>query len=79
MPKFRGHDEGRSKRLVHSSKMKELESSHTSNLKAHLNSLEQKEITLKRSSKQEIIKLRHKSNKIETETKEQQQNDTKNH
>jgi len=42
-----------------------MERSHTSNLTAHLKSLEQnKEITLKRSRRQEIIKLGAEINKI---------------
>lgn len=44
--------------------IKKLENSHTSNLKAHMKFLEQKEeITTQRSKQQEIIQLRTEVNK----------------
>lgn len=53
---------------------KKMESSHTSNLKAHQKVLEQKqEITSKRNRQQEIVKCRAKINKIDTKSKTKNQ------
>jgi hypothetical protein len=57
--------------------IKELERSHTSNLTAHLEALEQKEAnTPKRSRQQAIIKLRDEMNKLETKITIQRINET---
>ena len=68
-----GHNENSAKRKTHSyesfspSKRKKLERAYTSNLAAHLKALEQKEAnTPKRSTQQEIIKLRAEINQVET-------------
>ena len=69
IPRLIGHNENGARRKVHSTKCytKKLESSHISNLAAHLKALEQKEASSpKRSRWQEIIKFRAKINKIET-------------
>lgn len=53
------YNEGGSMGRVHSTKYlyKNLETSSTSNLPAHMKALEQKELTFKRNIQQEIIKL----------------------
>ena len=64
-----GHNESISKKETHSSSAskKKQERTHTSSLTAHLKVLEQKEAnSSKRSRQQEIIKLRSKTNQVET-------------
>ena len=59
----------RRKFIALSALLKKLERSYTNNLTAHLKALEQKEANiLKRSIKQEIIKLRDEINQVETIT-----------
>jgi len=64
-----GHNKGSTKRKIHtvSALVKKLERSYTSNLKAHLRALEQKEAnSSKRSRLKNIIKFGAKINQIET-------------
>jgi hypothetical protein len=59
-----GHNESRGKLIPVNVSKKKLVRTYTSSLTAHLKVLEQKEAnTLKRSRRQEIIKLRAKSTK----------------
>jgi len=60
-----GHNERGTKRKIHSSEC--LQKAYFSSLTAHLKTLGQKEINkLKRSRRQEIIKLRVETNLVET-------------
>ena len=62
-----GHNDSSAKRKIHSTKCpgKEIGETYISNLTAHLKALEQKEAnTLKRSRRQEIIKLRAEINQL---------------
>ena len=57
----------RGKLIALNASKKKLERAHTSSLKTHLKSLEQKEANSpKRSGQQEIIKLRGEINQVET-------------
>jgi hypothetical protein len=57
----------RGKLIAPSVSKKKLEKAYTSNLRAHLKALEQKEAnTPKRSRQQEIIKLRTEINQVKT-------------
>ena len=68
----------RGKLIALSAFKKKLERTHTSSLKAHLKSLEQKEANSpKRSRQQEIIKLRTEINQVETKRTIQRINQTK--
>jgi ABC-type Na+ transport system ATPase subunit NatA len=57
--------------------IKELISSHTNKLKAYLNALEEKAITHRRSTQQEIIKLRAEINQLKTKKTIQRINEIK--
>jgi hypothetical protein len=68
----------RGKFIVLSALVKKLERYHTNNLKAHLRALEQKEAnSLKRSRRQEIVKLKAEINQIETKKTTQRISKTK--
>jgi hypothetical protein len=69
----------RGKLITVSASKKKLERAYTSSLRAHLKALEQKEAnTWKRSRQQKLIKLRAKTNQIETERTIQRINKTRN-
>jgi hypothetical protein len=76
-----GHNEGSPKRkalIALSASKKELERAYTSSLTAHLEALELKEANSpKRSTQQEIIKLRAKINQVETKRTIQRINQTR--
>jgi hypothetical protein len=68
----------RGKLIALSAFKKKLERAYTSNLTAHLKALEQKEAnTLKRSSRQEVIKLRVQTNQIKTKRTTERINKTR--
>ena len=56
----------RGKFITLSAHIKKVEKSHTSNLTAHLKSVEQNKADSPRNKQQEIVKLRAEINKIET-------------
>ena len=68
----------RGKRIALSASKRKLKRAYTSSLTAHLKALEQKEAnTPKRSRQQEIIKLRGKTNQVETRRTIQRINQTR--
>jgi hypothetical protein len=67
----------RGKLIDLSASKKKLEKAYTSSLTAHLEALEQKANTPKRSRQQEIIKLRAKINQVETKRTIQKINQTR--
>jgi protein-arginine kinase activator protein McsA len=68
-----GHNESSAKRKVHSMKCpgNEIGKICTNNVAAHLKALEQKEAnTLKRSTRQEEVKLRDKINQVKSKNQQ---------